>query len=170
MLATSPGVRPTSWPCGTAPASVRPTTGSAPNWPTCASRSGGPPTKTTSTRRRNRQEAGLFGVLVENFEPITWAEELIEPARTVDHPSFVQCVRSPHCAGCSAATTTLSRTAMRDRRHRRSPDEVPFGFEIWLGSVYSTSAISERWVEFCRDHLARGHDTDELTRACLVMR
>ncbi len=30
--------------CGTAPASVRPTTGSPPNWPTCASRFGGPPT------------------------------------------------------------------------------------------------------------------------------
>ena len=24
--------------------------------------------------------------LVENYEPIAWAEELIEPARAVDHP------------------------------------------------------------------------------------
>src|SRR5262249_35824365 len=30
--------------------------------------------------------AGFLGFLVENYEPIAWAEELIEPARAVDHP------------------------------------------------------------------------------------
>ena len=30
--------------------------------------------------------AALLGPLVENYEPIAWAEELIEPARAVDHP------------------------------------------------------------------------------------
>ena len=30
--------------------------------------------------------AAFLGVLVENYEPIAWAEELIEPARAVDHP------------------------------------------------------------------------------------
>ena len=30
--------------------------------------------------------AGLLGYLVDNCEPIAWAEELIEPARAVDHP------------------------------------------------------------------------------------
>ena len=30
--------------------------------------------------------AGLLGFLVENNEPIAWAEELIEPAKAVDHP------------------------------------------------------------------------------------
>ena len=28
----------------------------------------------------------LLGAVVENYEPIAWAEELIEPARAVDHP------------------------------------------------------------------------------------
>ena len=32
--------------------------------------------------------AGLLGSLVENYEPIAWAEELIEPARAVDHPQL----------------------------------------------------------------------------------
>ena len=49
MLATSPGAKPTSWPCGTAPASGRRTTGSPPSWPICAPRFGGPPTTATST-------------------------------------------------------------------------------------------------------------------------
>ena len=30
--------------------------------------------------------AGWLGVLVQTLEPIAWAEELIEPARAVDHP------------------------------------------------------------------------------------
>ena len=30
--------------------------------------------------------AAFFGLRVENYEPIAWAEELIEPARAVDHP------------------------------------------------------------------------------------
>ena len=30
--------------------------------------------------------AGFLGYLVENYEPIAWAEELIEPARAIDHP------------------------------------------------------------------------------------
>ena len=30
--------------------------------------------------------AGLLGALVQTYEPIAWAEELIEPARAVDHP------------------------------------------------------------------------------------
>ena len=42
---TSPGAKPTSCPCGTAPASVRPSTGSVPSWPICAPRFGGPPTR-----------------------------------------------------------------------------------------------------------------------------
>jgi predicted ATPase len=29
---------------------------------------------------------GLFGALVQTLEPVAWAEELIEPARAVDHP------------------------------------------------------------------------------------
>ena len=30
--------------------------------------------------------AGVVGMAVENYEPIAWAEELIEPAKAVDHP------------------------------------------------------------------------------------
>ena len=48
-LATSPDAKPTSWPCGTAPASGRPTSGSPPSWPICARRFAGPPTTTTLT-------------------------------------------------------------------------------------------------------------------------
>ncbi len=47
---TSPEKKPTSWRCGTAPASARPTPGSPPSWPICAPRFGGPPIMATWTR------------------------------------------------------------------------------------------------------------------------
>jgi predicted ATPase/class 3 adenylate cyclase len=116
------------------------------------------------------RQAGLFGVLVEKFEPITWAEELVEPARTVDHPSFVSlCAIASLCWMFGRDDDALTYSNAGQTAMRRSPDEVPFDFAIWLGSVYSTIGEQERWVEFYRHHLARGHDTDELTRACLVM-
>ena len=33
--------------------------------------------------------AAFLGYLVENYEPIAWAEELIETARAVDHPRLI---------------------------------------------------------------------------------
>ena len=42
----------------------------------------------------------ILGVMVENFEPIAWAEELIEPARAADHPRLAQLY--VHGAQCHA--------------------------------------------------------------------
>ena len=43
--------------------------------------------------------AAFLGVVVENYEPIAWAEELIEPARAVDHPrlAFLYVMASQCC-------------------------------------------------------------------------
>ena len=74
--------------------------------------------------------AGFLGYLVENYEPIAWAEELIEPARAVDHPrlAFLYAIASlcwtvgriEAAVGTatpgrrlSAMTTTRCRTASR---------------------------------------------------------
>ena len=46
---------------------------------------------------------------------------------------------------------------------------VPFGLEGGLGTVYAAIGQPERWVEFCRTQLARGHDTHTLARQCLVL-
>jgi hypothetical protein len=47
-------------------------------------------------------------------------------------------------------------------------DAVPFGIEGALGSVYAAIGQPERWVEWCRAQLARGHDTHTLTKTILV--
>ena len=114
--------------------------------------------------------AAFLGYLVENYEPIAWAEELIEPARAVDHPrlAFLY-VMASQCwnAGRIEAAVGYSdagQTVIASGRH----DEVPYGLEGLLGAVYVVIGQPERWVEWCRAQLARGRDTHGLTRADLV--
>ena len=147
MLATSPGVKPTSWRCGTAPGSGRPTTGSPPSWPTCAPRFGGPPTRATSTSpppSPPTRRSSAF--VVENYEPIAWAEELIEPARAVDHPA----ARVPVRDGVAVLDARTDRGGCRlqrggpDRFFGSGCDGVPFGVEGLLGAVYQAIGQPER--------------------------
>jgi predicted ATPase/class 3 adenylate cyclase len=95
------------------------------------------------------RQAGLFGVMVEKFEPITWAEELIEPARTVDHPKFVSlCAIASLCWMFGRDDDAMAYSDAGQAAMRGSPLEVPFDFPIWLGAVYSTGGDQERWVDF----------------------
>jgi predicted ATPase/class 3 adenylate cyclase len=113
--------------------------------------------------------ATLLGYLVENFEPIAWAEELIEPARAVDHPrlAFLYVAASlcwiPGRIEEAVGYSDAGQTVIGTGRH-----EVPFGTEGGLGIAYSVIGQPERCVEWCRAQLARGHDTHAVTRAALV--
>jgi len=114
--------------------------------------------------------AGLLGYLVDNYEPIAWAEELVEPARAIDHPRLAflyviasQCFmtgRIEEAVGYSEAGQTVIGTGHY---------EVPFGLEGALGTVYLVIGQPERCVEWCRAQPARGHDTHTLTRTFLVL-
>jgi predicted ATPase len=72
--------------------------------------------------------AGLLGNLVENYEPITWAEELIEPARAVDHPrlAFVR-----DRVAVLPARTDRGGCRLLRRRRERDP-HWPRRGAIWL--------------------------------------
>ena len=114
--------------------------------------------------------AALLGFLVENYEPIAWAEELIEPARAVDHPrlAFLY-VMASQCwmPGRIEAAVRYSDAGQMVIGSGR--DEVPYGVEGWLGAAYMSSASPNGAVEWCRAQLARGRDTHTLTRAALVI-
>jgi hypothetical protein len=111
----------------------------------------------------------LLGSLVENCEPIAWAEQLIEAARAADHPRLAtlyviaaQCWmvgRIEEAAGYSDAGQTVIGTG----------GEVPYGHEGALGIVYMAIGQPKRYVEWCRAQLARGRDTLTVTRASLVV-
>jgi predicted ATPase len=114
--------------------------------------------------------AAFLGIWVDNYEPIAWAEELIEPARAVDHPrlAFLYVMASV-CwnAGRIEAAVGYSDAAQRVIASGRH--EVPFGIEGFLGTAYLTSGQPERCVEWCRTQLARARDTHRITRACLTI-
>jgi tetratricopeptide (TPR) repeat protein len=114
--------------------------------------------------------AGLCGNLTENYEPITWAEELIEPARAIDHArlGFLYAIASLcYLAGRIEAAIRYSDAAQTVIGSGRY--EVPYGIEGWLGASYLYIGQPERWVEWCRSQLTRGRDTHTLTRTCLVL-
>ena len=114
--------------------------------------------------------AGFLGYLIENYEPIAWAEELIEPARAVDHPRLACLyVMASQCymAGRIEAAVRYSDAAQTVLGNGR--DEVPYGIEGWVGGAYVYIGQPERCVEWCRAQLARGRDTHTLTRAALVI-
>jgi predicted ATPase len=114
--------------------------------------------------------ATFLGTWVDNYEPIAWAEELIEPARAVDHPRlaflYVMAVQCWMTGRIEAAVryADAAQTVIGSGRH----EEVPFGLEGLLGVAYMAVGQPERWVEWCRAQLARGRDTRIFTRACLV--
>jgi predicted ATPase len=114
--------------------------------------------------------AAYLGYLVENYEPMAWAEELIEPARAVDHPrlAFLYAMASQcwNAGRIEAAVgyADAAQTVIASGRH----DEVPYGLEGLLGAVYGVIGQPERWVEWCRARLGRGRDTHGITRADLV--
>ena len=113
--------------------------------------------------------AALLGLLVNNYEPIAWTEELIEPARAVDHPRLAflyvlaaQCW-NPGRIEAAARYSDTGQMVIGSGRH-----EVPFGLEGWLGAAHAVIGQPERWVEYCRAQLACGRDTHGFTKACLV--
>ena len=109
--------------------------------------------------------------MVENLEPVTWAEELIEPARVLDHPRLVSlCGTASMCFMLGRVDEALAYSNTGQIAMRPSPDEVRFGvLELWLGAVYSSIGEPERYVAFYRNQLLRGHDTHELWRVSLVV-
>jgi predicted ATPase/class 3 adenylate cyclase len=114
--------------------------------------------------------AAWLGYWVENYEPIAWAEELIDPARAADHPrlAFLYVIASQcYTTGRTEAAVRYAdagQTVIGSGGH-----EVPFGFEGALGASYAAIGQPERTVEWCRAQLARGRDTHTFTRAILVV-
>ena len=88
--ATSRSGKPTCSRCGTVRDNAR---------PTLVHRRAGEPAhrvpvgrrpRRSRHRRRHRLLRGFLGIWVEQYEPVAWAEELIEPARAVDHRRLAQ--------------------------------------------------------------------------------
>ncbi|PXW99580.1 ATP-binding protein [Mycolicibacterium moriokaense] len=113
--------------------------------------------------------AGLLGFCVESYEPIAWAEELIEIARAVEHPrlAFLYVIAS-WCYLTGRLQEAVRYSEAGQIVVAGSPDRVLFGFESWLGGVHNFTGQGERSVEWSRFLLARGSDPYANMRAGLV--
>ena len=115
--------------------------------------------------------AGYLGIWVEQYEPVGWAEDLINRARAVDHRRLPQLyVIAAECyatgrVGDSVGYAESGRLAIESGRF----DEVPYEFEVALGATYATAGEPDQWVELCRNIIARGSGTHALARAFLAM-
>lgn len=112
---------------------------------------------------------GLLGNWSQTFEPLAWAEELIEPARAVNHPRLAflyviasQCFPSGRIEA-AVAYSEAGQTVLETSRHA-----PPFGMEVVLGLVYLTTGAPERLVKSARAQLARRRDNHPHIRAWLI--
>jgi predicted ATPase len=113
--------------------------------------------------------AASLGELVESYEPIAWTEELLEPARAVDHPRLATLYVLASACWVVGRIEEAVGYAEAGQTVIGSGGEVPFGNEGMLSVVYLVIGQPERCVEWCRAQLARGHDTHTLTRSSLVV-
>jgi hypothetical protein len=113
---------------------------------------------------------GLLGASVQNYEPVVWAEELIEPAGAVDHPrlAFLYVIASL-CYTTGRIEAAVGYSEAGQIVLGRSRDALPHGTEGVLGLVYLAIGQPERWAELCRAQLVRRRDTHVHIRAWLVL-
>jgi predicted ATPase len=114
--------------------------------------------------------AGFFGYLIGNYEPIAWAEELIEAARGVGHPRLAALYVMASFCWMPGRIEKAVRYADEGQAVIASGGrEVPFAAQGLLGSAYLTVGQPQRNVEWCRAQLACCRDTYSFTRGSLVL-
>ncbi len=113
--------------------------------------------------------AGFLGYLVESYEPIAWAEELIEPARADAHPrlAFLY-VMAAQCFTAGRIDDAVRYSDAAQIELGRSREPLPYSAEGMIGGAYIVIGQPERWIEMCRTQLLRCRDTTLHIRACLV--
>ncbi len=111
----------------------------------------------------------LLGFGVATYEPIAWAEELIEPASVVDHPRLAALyVMASQCWQSGRIEKAVHYSDAGQPVVSDNPDAVPYGVQGWLGSSYIAFGQPDRTVEWARAQLARGHDTHTLTWGAFI--
>jgi tetratricopeptide (TPR) repeat protein len=114
--------------------------------------------------------AAWFGLSTANYEPIAWAEELIEPARANDHPRLTALyAMASLCYMVGRNDPAIRYTEAAQSAVSSGSDPVPYGAEAFIGSAYPAVGQPERWIRCCRAQLARGRDTHSLTTTSLVI-
>ena len=115
--------------------------------------------------------ATLLGICVENAEPMAWAEELIGPARDVDHPRLASLyVMATWCWAVGRIEEAIRYSDAGQTLLLSGHSAVPPGFESWLAGVFNMIGQAERTVEWCRRLLRNGRpDPYALSSSGLIL-
>jgi predicted ATPase/class 3 adenylate cyclase len=114
--------------------------------------------------------ATLLGSMVENYEPIAWAEELIEPARAVDHSRLASLyAMATQCWIVGRMDEAVRYSEAGQVAFHQSRGGVPPGFEAWLGGIFTQIGQPDRSIEWYGAGLAGSRDAHVLTRAALMI-
>ncbi|OBB16983.1 cyclase, partial [Mycobacteriaceae bacterium 1482268.1] len=113
----------------------------------------------------------FIGALAEQYEPIAWAEEMIEPAKAVDHPRLIALyVIASQCYWVGRTDRAVhyseqGQLLIGDAQY----DDFPLHYEASLGGPYIATAQPERWAAFARQRLQCTDDPRGHARAALIM-
>ncbi|MBE1546255.1 putative ATPase [Mycobacterium sp. OAS707] len=115
--------------------------------------------------------AALFGVLTENFEPVTWVEELIPAARAADHPRLTSLyLLATHCWMVGRIDQAVQYGDEGQALVDSGRYGVPRGLESWSAGVSNNIGLPEDSIEAYRRMLARRDDDPYgLTRSGLAL-
>ncbi len=115
--------------------------------------------------------ATLFGLWRNQHEPVGWAEELIDAAKSVDHRRLAQLyTMAAQCYATGRVDDAIGygnagRVAIESGRY----DEVPFELDAFAAGAVSAIGRPEQWVESCRGIIARRPGTHIVPRGCLAL-
>lgn len=113
--------------------------------------------------------AGLLGIGVESYEPMTWAEEMIELAVAVNHPRLSSLyVVAAVCWMAGRLENALRYAEAGAAVVARNENAPPYGMEGWLGAAYLPAGEPLRWAELCQAQLERRGDNHVYIRGCRV--
>jgi tetratricopeptide (TPR) repeat protein len=114
--------------------------------------------------------AATLGCLVESFEPIAWAEELIEPACAVDHPQLAALyAMASMCWMVGRVEEALCYCDAGQIVFLAGGGAPNLIFGCFLGATYMQIGHTERSIEWFRSLLALGHDPLAMSRSDLVL-
>jgi predicted ATPase len=115
---------------------------------------------------------GFVGGFVEQHEPSTWAEEVIDDARTVGHRRLGQLyVIAAECYRTGRVREGVEYADKGAAIVGTDPYEpMLFDFEpTALGGTYITVGSGDRWLALCRRQLAQGQGMHAFNRGSMVM-
>ena len=115
--------------------------------------------------------AGFLGLAVATYEPLGWAEELVEPATAVNHAQLgALCAMASQC-WMNGRLDDGVRFAARaiHALNEGGTSDAPYGIDGLIGGAYVTGGLPVPAVDWYSSQLERGRDPYTLNRVGLTL-